>query len=148
MEGLQAELPQEAAQASAWVADGGRHLCPFGDDAIDLGLRENPGASVNEPSDCTGIRERRYRRSRILVKRSPSCHGLRGNWGVSVPTLSDSRAARRLPYRRSRFPAQRGARFTDTPRFPHPHTAPPPHEKQLKTHRWRIGRPPFPTGAL
>lgn len=149
MEGLQAELPQEAAQASAWVADGGRHLCPFGDAAIDLGLRENPGASVNEPSDCAGIRERRYRRSRILVKRSPSCHVVRGNWGVSVPTVGESGAARRPPYRRSRFLAQRGVCLTDTLRFPHPHTVPPPHEKQpKKNHRWRIGRPSSPAGAL
>ena len=106
MKGLQAELPQEAAQASAWVADGGRHLCPFGDDAIDLGLRENPGASVNEPSDCAEIRERRYRRSRILVKRDPSCHVPRGNGRASVLTVGNSGAARRWFYRRSRFPAQ------------------------------------------
>lgn len=148
MEGLQAELPQEAAQASAWVADGGRHLCPFGDDAIDLGLRENPGASVNEPSGCAGIRERRYRRSRILVKRSPSCHVVRGNWGVSVPTVGDSGAARRPPYRRSRFLARRGARFTDTPRFPRSTHGTPSPRKTTQTHRWRIGRPPFPAGAL
>ena len=66
---------------------------------------------------CAGIRERQYRLSLILVKRSPSCRVLRGNWGVSVPTVGDSGAALPVLYRRSRFSAHRSARFTDAPRF-------------------------------
>ena len=159
MERLQTELPQEAAQTSTWVANGGWHLCPFGGDAIGLGLRENPGASVNEPSNCAKNRERRYRRSRFLVKRSPSCHVLRGNRGASVPTVGDSGAARRSLYRRSPIPARPGARFTDAPRFPRgpapalptlpdsgaAHTIPPPHEKQPNpTAGGSVGHPPLP----
>ena len=70
------------------------------------GLRGNWRPSVNESSDCAGIRGRQYRRSRFLVKRIPSCRVLRGNGRASVPTVSDSGAERRPLYRRSRFPAQ------------------------------------------
>lgn len=76
-------------------------------------LRGNPGASVNEPLGCAGIRDRRYRQSRILVTRSPSCHVLRGNRGASVPTVGDSGAALPALYRRSAILAQRDTGFTD-----------------------------------
>lgn len=158
MEGLQAELPQEAAQASAWIADSGRHLCPFGDDAIGLGLRENPGASVNEPSNCAGIRERRYWRlgfpARGLLtvpdsgekkpflpcyareSRSVGTDGRRfpRSAAPALPTVPVSGAAQRSLYRRSPIPAPT-------------HDTPSPR-KTTQTHRWRIGRPLSPAGAL
>ena len=67
---------------------------------------------------CAGNRERRYRRSRFLVKRGPSCRVLRGNGRVSVPTVPDSRATLPSLYRHSRFSARPGVSFTDAPGFP------------------------------
>ena len=59
-----------------------------------------------------------YRRSRFLVRRSPSCRLLRGNRGVSVPTVGDSGAAFLPLCRRSAILAQPSSRFTDGPGIP------------------------------
>ena len=73
--------------------------------------RLRSGQRPARESGSVGIKSRAiarksYRRSRLLVKRSPSCRLLRGNGRASVPTVGDSRAARCPLYRRSRFPVQ------------------------------------------
>lgn len=87
-----------------------RRVCfNLGNDSHDSGLRNRFEYKLMDGwavGICARIRERRYRRSRILVTRSPSCHGLRG-----------------------------------------PDDTPSPR-KTTQSHRWRIGRPPSPAGAL
>lgn len=126
-----------------------RRVCfNLGNDSHDSGLRNRFEYKLMDGWPVgifTRTRDRQYRRSRVLVKRSPSCHGCEG--------------IQERQYRRSANLAQRSSRFTDGPRFPRgpapalptvpdsraAQTAPPPHGKQPNpTAGGSVGHPPLP----